>query len=466
MLPSILIIDDDRIFSLLISQKLKTASLEPELASSIFLAREKIHLKEPDLIILDVNLPDASGVEFVLEVKKKCAHVPIIMVSSSGDTHDVVRAMQNGASDYIKKPIDFGELFEKIDKLLELKKIRLNQYQLGQQLQPQLLIGKSIQMRQLIRQISQVALSDATVLLRGESGTGKSLVAEVIHQFSKRKTHRFVDINCAAIPSTLLESELFGHEKGAFTGAIREKLGKFEIASEGTIFLDEIGDLPPELQVKLLRFLQGHEFERVGGLKTIKADVRVIAATNRDLEEAIVNSKFREDLFYRLNVLPIHIPPLRDRKEDIRLLLEHFLKIYSEKAHKKFEPLSPEVLEHLISYPWPGNIRELQNVIERAVVLAKEPCLDLSNFTSIPFEHNISNPKKEKEETTLKNWMKPFESFQVMKNIKSVKEIEKDSLLRALSITHGNISKAAKQMGVSRGTLYRRLKKYEIGLKT
>lgn len=459
----ILIIDDDRIFALMVSKKFKDAQLSTEIAANASEAREKIQSNPPQLILLDLHLPDTSGIDFVQEIKKLLAHVPILMVSSSGDTSHVVKAIQNGASDYIKKPVDFEELLSKSKQLIGLHNMRLNEYKLEHPQDNCLMIGKSSQTRQLMRQISQVALSDATVLLRGESGTGKSLVAEVIHDLSTRKGKRFVDINCAAIPATLLESELFGHEKGAFTGAIREKPGKFEIAEKGTLFLDEIGDLPPELQVKLLRVLQGHEFERVGGLKTIKADVRVIAATNRNLETAIYESKFREDLFYRLNVLPIYIPPLRERKEDIPLLVDHFLKTYGEKSHKKFEPLSAEIIEQLCNYPWPGNIRELQNVIERSVVLAKEPYLNLSDFTGIPLTQQESAHSGHLIERAAPSTAQPLENFRVLK---SVKEIEKNSLMEALANCQGNVSKAAEIMGLSRGTLYRRMKKYDIGLKT
>jgi len=459
--PHILVIDDDRVFSLMITKKLRDAHLSSEAAFSALEAREKIEKHPPQLILLDVHLPDESGIHFVNELKKRLPHAPILMVSSSGDTRHVVHAMQNGASDYIKKPVEFDELLRKAQQLLELQRVRQNEYQLDHAEGASLMIGKSPQTRHLIRQISQVALSDATVLLRGESGTGKSMAAELIHQLSKRKPHRFVDINCAAIPATLLESELFGHERGAFTGAIREKPGKFEIADKGTLFLDEIGELPPELQVKLLRFLQGHEFERVGGLKTIKADVRVIAATNRNLEHAIQESKFREDLFYRLNVLPIHIPPLRERREDIPLLLDHFLKVYSQKAGKRFEPLSADIIEQLSLYPWPGNIRELQNVMERSVVLAKEPVLSLADFSGLPSIHTLLSPFV--LENAEPGSRRPLDSFRVLK---SVKEIEKASLIEALENAQGNISKAAESMGLSRGTLYRRMKKYEIGLKT
>jgi len=275
---------------------------------------------------------------------------------------------------------------------------------------------------------------------------------------SPRNAKRFVAINCAAIPLYLLESELFGHERGAFTGAVREKPGKFELANGGTIFLDEIGDLPPELQVKLLRVLQGGEFERVGGLKTHHVDVRVIAATNRDLEQAMTEMRFREDLFYRLNVLPIYVPPLRERRDDIPLLIEHFVRFYSLKSNKRFENLSELIVQHLRDYSWPGNIRELQNVIERAIVLGKEPRLAISDFI-LPRMAPIPTPVS----------VSSFDSGAITGNhflsFSSLKDLEQQSLLQALQQAGGNVSVAAKHLGISRGTIYRRLKKFQIGLK-
>ncbi len=353
--------------------------------------------------------------------------------------------MKAGASDYVQKPIEFESLWEKISQLLEMRLERDTEKELVGLYGNGIVLGKSPQARQLIREISKVANSDATVLLRGDSGTGKSLVAEVIHSHSQRQEKPFVTVNCAAIPETLLESELFGHEKGAFTGAIREKIGKFELANTGTIFLDEIGDLTLELQVKILRVLQGREFERVGGLKTIRVDVRVIAATNRPLEKAIHEKRFREDLFYRLNVLPIYIPPLRERKEDIPLLIDYFFEFYCRKYNKKLEPFSPEVLEGLFNYDWPGNIRELQNVIERAIVLGRKPQIS-------PIDFAISASPS-------------FSKVAVDEGFSSIRQLEHRTLLKALQQTHGNISKAARLLGIGRDTVYRRLKKYKIGLK-
>jgi transcriptional regulator with PAS, ATPase and Fis domain len=302
-------------------------------------------------------------------------------------------------------------------------------------------------MKKLVREISKVANSEATVFLFGETGTGKGLVAEVIHGLSRRRNQRLISINCAAIPASLLESELFGHEKGAFTGAIRDKKGIFELADRGTIFLDEIGELAPELQVKLLRVLQGQEFERVGGTRPIKVDVRIIAATNRNLEEAIAEGRFREDLFYRLNVLPITVPPLRERKEDIPILLNHFIREFSEKAGKKFEKLAPDIEEYLSAYPWPGNIRELQNVIERAVVFGKEPRFMTSDF-------NVAPPRYTSTTAPV-----------ATSSVSSLKELELQLLMQALRQSGGNVSRAARTLGISRGTVYRRLERYEIGLK-
>lgn len=455
----ILIVDDDRIFCTVLKKNIEEHGRAAEVALNLQEASESLRLNEPELVILDAKLPDGSGIEYVREIKNRYPHLPILMVSASGETSDVVGAIQNGASDYVKKPINEEEIFEKIDKLVEIRKIIRTEHELETQRTDHPILGKSPATRQLIREISKVANSDATVLLRGESGTGKSLVAEVIHGFSPRKPHRFVAINCAAIPLNLLESELFGHEKGSFTGAIRDKPGKFELADKGTIFLDEIGDLPPELQVKLLRVLQGGEFERVGGLKTHHVNVRVIAATNRNLEEAIAQKRFREDLFYRLNVLPIYNPPLRERREDIPLLVDFFVRQYSLKANKRFEKISDLIVQQLRDYSWPGNIRELQNVIERAIVLGREPRLMLSDFilprVSLPVSPPLASSALEMRSDTGPNLL----------SFSSLKDLEQHTLLQALQRSGGNVSVAAKHLGISRGTIYRRLRKFQIGLK-
>ncbi|HSA60274.1 MAG TPA: sigma-54 dependent transcriptional regulator [bacterium] len=447
MVPQILLVDDDRIFLTMLAKRLSQEGWQVSTAETAGDGLEKIRKHKPEILLLDVFLPDRSGVEAVGEVKALAPDLPVIMVSTSGETKNIVAAIKNGASDYVKKPVDEALLTVKIQHLLDVLTLKRTQTEFRENAELKRLIGESPAIKKLIREISKVANSDATVLLSGETGTGKGLVAEIIHGLSRRRNQRFIAINCAAIPATLLESELFGHERGAFTGAIREKKGIFELADQGTIFLDEIGEIAPELQVKLLRVLQGQEFERVGGTKSVKVDVRVIAATNRNLEDAIAQGHFREDLFYRLNVLPVTVPPLRDRKEDIPLLLEHFIRQFGDKAEKRFEKLSPEIVETLSAYSWPGNVRELQNVVERAVVFGKEPRLAVTDF-------NVNPPRPA-----------PAAGSDNGGGISSLKELEQQLLLQALRQSGGNVSRAARTLGISRGTVYRRLERYEIGLK-
>ncbi len=440
---TILIVDDDPDFSMLLAKYLRSKGFEVTIAATAKEGVESAKRSAPDVALVDVKLPDQSGVDLIDTFKSIDESIPIIMVSCLGDPKLVVDALQFGAGDYVQKPVDNEELLEKIGRALELRSGSTLEKELGGE---GLLIGESFQTKKLIREISKIANSDAPVLLRGESGTGKTLVAEIIHSHSPRRDRPFVTINCPAIPEHLLESELFGHEKGAFTGAIRDKIGKFELAKGGTVFLDEIGDLPSELQVKILRVLQGHEYERVGGLKTIHVDVRIIAATNRDLEHAISDNRFREDLFYRLNVLPLYVPALRERKEDIPLLAEYFLRYYNRKSNKHFKSIPEKVMKKLIDHPWYGNVRELQNVIERAVVLGRGPQINISNIAMSNVPQRSAAPAEEKESASLK-------------------EIEYKALLKALEESGGNISRAAKTLGIGRDTVYRRLKKHKIQLK-
>ena len=433
-----LIIDDNEDFVELLGKQLELHGLEVLSAGSaeegIRLAREA----RPDIALVDVRLPDRDGVSLVGALREENPELPIIMVSGLGDPQHVVAAMQAGAVDYVQKPIDGAVLLRKIDDAMEVfRDISIEKELTG----GGLILGTSMQVQRLIRDISKVASARAPVLLLGESGTGKTLVAETIHAHSGRRSRPFVTISCPSIPEHLLESELFGHERGAFTGAVQGKEGKFELADGGTIFLDEIGDLPLELQVKILRVLQNHEFERVGGLKTIRVDVRIIAATNRNLEEAMRARRFREDLYYRLNVLPLYLPALRDRRGDIPQLAEAFLRTSCRKANKRFEKISDEILARMAAYDWPGNIRELQNVIERAVVLGREPTLQPEDIVLGPAGELPAGP------------------------VGSVADIENRALVRALETSGGNISRAARLLGVGRDTVYRRLRKYGIGVK-
>lgn len=443
MRQSLLIVEDDEEYLSILTGHFESQGFEVLSAMNGNDVVDRLRDRAVDLIVLDVSLGEESGIDLIVKIKGLHPATPIIMLSSHSDTRFVVDAMKRGASDYLIKPPSFSEMDRKITDLINMNQVMSTERELQNLHGQKIIVGSSHKTKQLVRDLSRMANSDGTVFLRGESGTGKSLIAELIHLYSNRKNHPFVTINCAAIPENLLESELFGHEKGSFTGAIRQKFGKFEFAHKGTIFLDEIGDLTPELQVKLLRVIQSQEFEHVGGLKTIHVDVRIVAATNRNIEELVQQHKFREDLFYRLNVLPIQMPPLRERKEDIPMLVRHFFEVYSRKTNKNFHPLNQIITDKLSSYTWPGNIRELQNVVERAIIIGKEPHLYPSDFLLINnTPNNTHAPEPE--------------------NFKSITELEHQTLVKAIRQSGGNLSRASKILGIGRNTLYRRLKKYDI----
>jgi DNA-binding NtrC family response regulator len=330
---------------------------------------------ELDVIISDLIMPDMNGVELLEAARQINPSVSVIMITAHGTIKSAVDAMRLGAFDYITKPFDLDELKVIVRRAVERRQLINENLTLKQQLKTRYkfdnIVGQSSAMQEVFRLVERVANSRASVLIRGESGTGKELIARAIHYNSSRAQKPFVPVACVALSEQLLESELFGHEKGAFTGAISQKPGRFEMAHMGTLFLDEIGDIPGQVQMKLLRVIQEREFERVGGLKTIKVDVRLITATNQDLEKAVKEGKFREDLYYRLQVVQIYLPPLRDRMEDVPLLVEHFIEKYSKENGKSIKYASPEALEAMMKYKWPGNVRELENAVERAVVLAE-----------------------------------------------------------------------------------------------
>ncbi|MDJ0868592.1 MAG: sigma-54 dependent transcriptional regulator [Myxococcota bacterium] len=330
----------------------------------------------PDLVTLDLVLPGMDGLEVLQGLKEKLPEVPVVMLSGHGQARSIVEAMKLGAADFLRKPFEVEELEVAFHKALEKRALKQEVEQLRGRVRSEaellLLSGDDAKMREVREIVEQVAETDITVLVRGESGTGKEVVARALHRLSDRGDRPFVKVNCAALPSELLESELFGFEKGAFTGAQKRKLGKFEYANKGTIFLDEISEMHPGLQAKLLQVLQDGEFSRLGGESDVRVDTRIIAATNRDLEKAVADGSFREDLFYRLNVVTVHIPPLRDRRDAIPLLVEHFLAKYNEQYGKEVKQLSPQTLDALHAYRWPGNVRELENMIKRAVVLGGE----------------------------------------------------------------------------------------------
>lgn len=407
------------------------------------------NLKEdPDLIIMDLKMPKMNGLEALKKIKEINPKIPVIMITAHGTTDTAVEAMKIGALDYISKPFDIDELRVVIKKALEYKSLNDEINYLKERLDEKnsKIIYKSKSMEEALKLVYRVAPTDATVLILGESGTGKELIANEIHRLSKRNNGPLIKINCGAFAESLLESELFGYEKGAFTGAVSRKKGKFELAQGGTIFLDEIGEISEAMQVKLLRVLQEKEYERVGGESTIKGDFRVIAATNKNLKEMVDNNEFREDLYYRLNVVPIKISPLRERKEDIPLLIDYSVEKFSSQMGRNKLKINPKSLDLMIQYDWPGNIRELQNIIERCVILAtgQEITEDL-----LPSEIRIRN------NLVTSNIVLPDEGL-------SLEEVEKSLIIQALDKTDSNQTNAAKLLGITRHTLIYRMEKYNI----
>jgi len=405
-----------------------------------------------DIVALDYKMPELDGLQTLKEIRKLDPDLPVIMMTAYGTIETAVASMKEGALDYLTKPIDLEEFLIKFRKIMERSNLIQENKELKARLQErftaQNIVSGSPKMEEVMGLVARVAPSQATVLIQGESGTGKELIANAIHYASPRSEKPWVKVSCAAIPETLLESELFGHEKGAFTGANQRRIGRFEEADGGSIFLDEIGDLSPSTQVKLLRILQDKEFQRLGSNLNVKTDVRVITATHRNLEEAIKKGLFREDLYYRLNVISITLPPLRERREDIPLLINYFLEKYSKENQKLISDISKEARALLLRYPYPGNVRELENLIERAVVLCRE---EIITTQDLPFHL--------KEEKSEKLW----ESSKKEKTLpESLEEIERDSILKALHQHQGVQTKAAESLGISERVLRYKMKKYRI----
>jgi two-component system response regulator AtoC len=404
----------------------------------------------PSLVILDMMLPDRSGLDIIEEMHERCGDAPIILVTAYHDMESTIRAMKLGAFDYVHKPFpDPGVLDMVVERALQIRQLS-RRAAAGVTAAARLgdIVGRTPVMQALVKEIGRVAAATrASVLITGESGTGKELIARVIHNYSYDEARPFIGINCSAIVDTLLESELFGHERGAFTGAVALKPGKFELAEEGTIFLDEIGDLSLPLQAKLLRVLQEREFERVGGVKRLPLRARVIAATHRDLAAEVEAGRFREDLHQRLQVINLHVPPLRERPDDIPALVQALLDRINEKVHQRVNRVPPEVLEHLRALPWRGNIRELENVLTRAVVLAPADVLLAEHLP--PLEPRTRAPERASE------W--PPEG-----PLPSLAEAERFLISRALSVTQGHKGKACQMLGISRPTLERKLAKYQL----
>ena len=412
-------------------------------------AIEEVHRQPFDMILMDIRMVKVSGLEALNEIKRFNPAIPVVIMTAFASVETAVKALKDGAYDYLTKPLDFDELRIILDRAMEHSRLkeenRFLKETLASHFDRRELIARSEIMIRLLDTVSQVAPSEATVLITGESGTGKEMIAGAIHYNSLRKDGPFIKINCAAITETLLESELFGHEKGAFTGADRRKEGKFRQSEAGTIFLDEISEMSLAMQVKLLRVLQERELTRVGGEEVIRINVRVIAATNRDLIKNIEAGRFREDLYYRLNVVSIHVPSLRERKEDIPLIAQHFLNMFADRNRKIIKGFTPRAMDRLLKHPWPGNVRELMNAVERGVVLSRSEYLDEPELHLIQREAPTTNDTSSKMNGTGEL---PLAS------------VEKETILKVLDTAGGNKSEAARRLGITRRTLHLKLKKY------
>jgi len=454
MKKSILIVDDEKAARFGMKMALENDGYNVMEASDGIEAFEVIKAKSPSLIFLDINMPKINGIQVLEEINQMEKSPMIVIVTAYGSERVAVEAMKKGAYDYIAKPYEIDELrliaqhaFEKLALEEENARLRSEIDRLGSR---GAIVGESREMNQVFNKIEKVGPSDVTILIQGESGSGKELVAKEIHKKSSRKNKPMIIMNCAALPETLIESELFGHEKGAFTGATERRLGKFELADKGTIFLDEIGDMSPNTQAKVLRVLQEQSFERLGGIETLRVDVRLISATHKDLLKEIKEGNFREDLYYRLKVVEILLPPLRNRREDIIILAEKFIQYFSEKHRKNVKSISNEAVKVFTSYSWPGNVRELQNVIESAVVMANAETLEISDFpeeisksdSDLSFDYNL-----------------PFRDAKKI----VVDTFERDFVNRKLAENNGNISKTAEALGMHRQSLQQKIK--ELNLK-
>ncbi len=428
-----------------------------------------------DVVISDLRMPRLDGMEVLRRIVAEHPDVPVIMITAHGSVDSAVEAVKLGAFDYVEKPFEQEHIRQIVGKAVRQSEAqRRAPRTFGQDDVSRHgkfgIVGESASMRQIFQVIEKVADTPSTVLITGESGTGKELVAKALHEHSSRKGNPFIKINCAAIPKTLMESELFGYEKGAFTGAVGSKPGRFELADQGTLFLDEIGEIPVEMQVKLLRALQESEFERVGGIKTLKVNVRLITATNRDLEREIRSGNFREDLFYRLNVVPLHIPPLRERREDIPLLAEHIIRKFNERLKKNVSGLSPDALERLAGYAWPGNIRELENVLERTLLFCDSPQILVADLPpeivaqSAPSGGVTSASVSSSPVGERTGERAPTGPPQSLKEIvrAETERVERELIVRALDETGGNVTQAAKLLKISRKSLQMKMKEFGL----
>ncbi len=448
---NILIVDDDKNICKMIDASLrKERKYEIQTALNGEACLKSIQEAAPDLILMDIQMPGIDGIETLQKIKQEDPRIPVIMMTAHGTIERAVTSMKLGAYDFITKPFARDRLLVTVQNALLNSSLKKEVDELRSELKNKYtfdnIIGQSGVMQDVFKAVEKVINSNVTVLIQGESGTGKELIARAIHFHSKARAGKpFVAVNCSALPESLLESELFGHEKGSFTGAAGRRIGKFEMANTGTIFLDEIGLMTPATQSKVLRILQEREFERVGGNELIKVDVRVISATNKDLEEEMKKSEFREDLYYRISVFPIKLPPLRERREDIPLLAAHFLNKFNQHEGKHIEGISPDALDLMMAYNWPGNVRELENAMERAVVLAVGNEILAKDLPAAV--RSLGEKRIYESDNTLASW---------------IEKLEEEALRQALLECEGNISATAKKLGIGRATIYRKAKKYGL----
>ena len=450
----ILIVDDELNMRLVLAAMLKREGYEVASAADGFEALQIMRSGRVSAVVTDLKMPRIDGMELLHRINQEYPEVPVIMITAHGTVATAVEALKKGALDYITKPFELEELKNVVSKAVKTHNLKENELFLPpEEIERVGIIGTSQSTLAIFDAIKRVAPTTTTILITGETGTGKELVAEAIHRNSPRKNNPLIKINCAAIAETLMESELFGYEKGAFTGAAITKPGKFELAHKGTLFFDEVGEIPRDMQVKLLRVLQEQEFERVGGLKTIKVDVRFIAATNKNLLRSVQEGSFREDLFYRLNVFPIIVPPLRERKDDIIPLADYFVGKFNKKLDLAIQGVDDTVKDMLLLYQWPGNIRELENLIERMMLLAKTPLITASE---VPPEFKANLEKDfaagpDDNKTPFKDFVRTH-----------MEEVEKQMIIKCLEDFEGNVTKAAKQLGLSRKGLQLKMIKYNL----
>ncbi|MCA1905011.1 MAG: sigma-54 dependent transcriptional regulator [Desulfarculus sp.] len=447
----ILVVDDEKNYLVVLDALLSEAGYDVLTAAGGTRALAVLEEEEPDLLITDMRMPRLSGLELMAQVKQMHPDLPVIVMTAFGTVENAVEAMKLGAVDYIMKPFENQELLLTVEKALKLRRLvaqnRLLREDASRGRGFGSIVGDSRPMRQIFELVEKVAATKATVLITGESGTGKELIARAIHQRSPRAEEPFVPVNCMALSETLLESELFGHEKGAFTGAVGRRKGRFELADKGTLFLDEVGEIAPSLQVKLLRVLQERTFERVGGNQPLSVDVRIVAATNRDLAQAVAAGQFREDLFYRLNVVRLELPPLRERKEDLPALVAHFVRRYAAEVGRNPPGVSPEAMQLIYDYAWPGNVRELENALERAVIMSGAEIRPQDLPLEVrPAAAEVGAPGLPQDMTINE----------------AVEDLERRMILRALEQAGGVAAHAAEALGLTKSNLAYKMKKYGL----